>query len=62
MPISAIMHCIIGDAATPAERWVKVRRFKAVRDPARGGADLARCEVSVAAKQKALRSGAPFAF
>jgi hypothetical protein len=50
MPISAIMHCIIGDAATSAERWIKVRGFKAVRDLTRGGADLARCEVSAAAK------------
>jgi hypothetical protein len=55
MPISAIMHCIIGDAATSAERWIKVRGFKAVRDPTRGGGDLARSEVCYCRKIK----GAP---
>jgi hypothetical protein len=50
MPISAIMHCIIGDGATPAERWLKVRRFKAVRDPTCGGADLPDRKSAAAAK------------
>jgi hypothetical protein len=50
MPISAIMHCIIGGAATSAKRCLKVRGFKAVREPTCGGADLPDRKSAAAAK------------